>query len=84
MRPLAIVMVALTLTACAGANTDRSSSTTTTTLVATTTTNSSHMTTIPQANPATSTTAPEPSDDSGESISVTERVTIVITDPEGG
>lgn len=65
--------------ACSGGETEP----TTTSPVAPSTTTSTPAPTTTSSQPTTGTSQPAP-DDGTESISITDKVTIVITDPEGG
>lgn len=79
MRRLTPVLLGLLLAACTAVDTDRSSTSTTTPKAATTTV--PRTATSPTQAPTT-TLAHDQADDGSESIGVTDRVTIVITDPE--
>lgn len=81
----ALVAMVLLLAGCSGDDTERGSTTTTQSIVTTTTTSDpvgESTMTAPSTSTSMSTT--ERDDIGAESIGITDRVTIVITDPEGG
>lgn len=85
MRILTALLGMLLIAACAGDDTERHPATTTTSPVGVTArTSESDSTSTTARATTTSGTAGDTDDAGGESIGVTDRVTIVITDPEDG
>lgn len=87
MKRLAAVCLAVLLVACSGVDGDRTSTSTTTTTVEVPTTTVLSPVSTPVSTTlaaSTKTLVADTADESGESIGVTDRVTIVVTDPGNG